>query len=790
MIASQPHYRWLTWRTLLGCVLVLLASAATSSAFLFGQLNNAVAALNKNKSVKVNGLAATSFGGPQTLLLIGNDQRTHTTTAPVLPHSNEMLLIRFDPDKPWISMISLPRELLTTIDCPRGGPVTTRLNYALTCGGFTTLISTIKQISGLGVNHVVMIDFDNFRKAVNEMGCVYATIDRRYYHVNVPGSQQYTQVNLEPGYQKLCGAQALQFVSFRHQDTSLIRDARDQSFLLAAKAEYGPTLIDNVTKFENIFGHLVQTDGSLKSIVGIEDLISTLIQSAGEPVRQVQVPVQLASTNPLAQSCSCVTLAYPDALDDAAHSFLYGGSSVSKAGAAVLARRLAVLATSKALKAKKKKHSKSSGAAANLANRLQLAPTTDLLAHARYQQNFISIPLEFPHVQLAGGVGPGLGYEIHRYRLKAPGGEAFPAYVVVFPVGLLGQYYDVQGTSWTTAPAFDSPTDEVSSGGTEYELWYQGQHIEQVAWFEHSAVYWVRNSLTQAVTNGQMLAIAEQTAPVSGVVPAARRAVNLHVGKAKGIQALGISSSSDSGLDEVGWVGGLMAILLMPLAMFGVFRGRRDVVTLRGRTIAAINRAVELETHLTTALRPGGARLAMAGLGRLQPLPLGPTASDRARERAAQRASGILSGPSRTTYTAGASLRRRLLIGAAVVIVLIVGLWRLASGGSTPVQPVVRHHAPSNRVTVEVAVLNAVTVQGAAAELGKELQADHVHVGTLANLGSGPPIGLTVLYAPGDEHQADLVAKLLSSQGPSVNPIDPAAQAAAGASAKVVVVIP
>jgi hypothetical protein len=93
-------------------------------------------------------------------------------------------------------------------------------------------------------------------------------------------------------------------------------------------------------------------------------------------------------------------------------------------------------------------------------------------------------------------------------------------------------------------------------------------------------------------------------------------------------------------------------------------------------------------------------------------------------------------------------------------------------------------------VTVEVAVLNAGTVQGAAAELGKELQADHVHVGTLANLGSGPPIGLTVLYAPGDEHQADLVAKLLSSQGPSVNPIDPAAQAAAGASAKVVVVIP
>ena len=61
-----------------------------------------------------------------------------------------------------------------------------------------------------------------------EAVAVYSTVDRRYYHVNVPGGEQYFEVNLQPGYQRLCGTESLQFVSYRHGDTSLVRDARDE----------------------------------------------------------------------------------------------------------------------------------------------------------------------------------------------------------------------------------------------------------------------------------------------------------------------------------------------------------------------------------------------------------------------------------------------------------------------------------------------------------------------------------------------------------------------------------
>ena len=164
-------------RVLLGCLIVLACATGTSAVFWSGELNTLRDYLSINPSLKVGGaLAPTGFGGAQTLLLVGNDQRKHTTTAPVLPHSNEMLLVRLDPSKPYISLMSIPRELQVTIHCPRGR-ATTRLNYALTCGGVATLVKTINQLTAVQINHVVEIDFNHFKRAIDDMGCVYSTVD-------------------------------------------------------------------------------------------------------------------------------------------------------------------------------------------------------------------------------------------------------------------------------------------------------------------------------------------------------------------------------------------------------------------------------------------------------------------------------------------------------------------------------------------------------------------------------------------------------------------------------------
>jgi hypothetical protein len=48
-------------------------------------------------------------------------------------------------------------------------------------------------------------------------------------------------------------------------------------------------------------------------------------------------------------------------------------------------------------------------------------------------------------------------------------------------------------------------------GGRTFEVFYTGSHIRLVAWRAGGAVYWLSNSLLQALSNQQMLAIAAST---------------------------------------------------------------------------------------------------------------------------------------------------------------------------------------------------------------------------------------------------------------------------------------
>lgn len=720
---------------------VVVAAAATTVVFVNAQVAQLTHAIGSSKSLVLsNGtLAPAPFGGPQTLLLIGNDQRLHTSTTPVVPHANEMLLVRIDPGKPWISMMSIPRELQVTFNPSCNGLTTTRLNAALMCGGINRVVSMIKQVTGLSVNHVVEIDFGNFVKAVNEMGCVYGTIDRRYFHVNRPGGPQYFQVNLQPGYQKLCGRQALQFVTYRHDDTSLERDARDQDFLLEVKQQYGPTLIDHIAKFENIFGHLVQTDASLHTQQGVQNLIGTLIQVASRPVRQVKFQANLG----VATNCACVTSS-PQQITESVNSFLYGtGIPPAKRTTVGLAKRVRASKTA-------------------TPDLVPVSATT--LANARAIARHLSFPLEVPPVKIDNGFG--YPTRFRSYTVPAPGGHNYPIYVAVFSTGLLGQYYDVQGTTWLTAPIFDSPTQSFKFAGRTYYVYYDGAHIKTVAWFANGAGYWVQNTLTLGLTNTQMLEVAERTAPVIGAAAGSVRKDVQH--QTAPPATVTVASAAPSPVQTVGEVGGFMAVLALVGGTLLLWRRHARVGDMRLAATRVSDHLIALEGQLTRIA--GGAPMpAAAGAGAGAGAVLG-SQSDRAVYR--QRGS--------VSTFALAALVAFVLAGGGVVVAVATGAAR----------PRPRPKASVSPVSAPVVVLNAGTTQGAAGKLARSLRAKHIDVLGASNLNSPAPGGYEVLYTVGSRVQAKLLAHVLQADSPIVAPADPAAQAAAGPRAKVIVVIP
>src|SRR5436305_1048712 len=107
------------------------------------------------------------------------------------------------------------------------------------------------------INHVIDINFAGFKALVDYLGCVYVQVDRRYYHSNdgLGVGQTYDEINIQPGYQKLCGNDALHYVRYRHTDTDLVRAARQQDFLRQIKNQVGAGgLVARRYAIEKIFG--------------------------------------------------------------------------------------------------------------------------------------------------------------------------------------------------------------------------------------------------------------------------------------------------------------------------------------------------------------------------------------------------------------------------------------------------------------------------------------------------------------------------------------------------------
>ncbi len=592
-MAPAPRRRRAALPLILGCLTVLLCSAGASATFVLEQVHTLRKDLSQNHALDLHSgdLAGAGWGDPETLLLVGDDQRTLTGafkhySHAVLPHSNEMLLVRIDPSKPYISMMSVPREMMVTIDPPHQAPTTTRFNYAYTAGGINLLVSTIKRVLKVPVNHVMVVTFARFQRAVDEMGCVYSTIDRRYYHVNVPGSDQYQEINLEPGYQDMCGADALQFVSYRHDDTSLVRDARDQSFLLDVKHQYGATLSDNIGKFERIFGQAVQTDPGLHSTTQLLNLIGTLVSSSGRAVRQVPFQVDLTPTDPRAIACNCVTSS-PEQISASVHAFLHGAAVIPRGSTAAAAHSV---------------HSKKAVAKLPLT-----ASGTSGVAEARGEAQKLQFTYEYPRVQDRGGSA--IPVLLRNYIIHAPGRVRYPIYVAVFSAGALGQYYDVQGTTWTHAPILRNPQQTVQIGGRSYRLFYSGQHLDVVGWFAHGAAYWVRNTLNDSMPNGELLAIAEQTAPL-GVTPApsagsSGSGVSLKAAARPHPVATPIPKANPT--DTLGLLGALVGVLMLPFLAFIWLSRRREIRRLKARMDAGAQRHAELLTALAGAPAPTAA---------------------------------------------------------------------------------------------------------------------------------------------------------------------------------------
>jgi polyisoprenyl-teichoic acid--peptidoglycan teichoic acid transferase len=502
-----PSLWWGMWKRFLiaGVLIIALSGAATATVTLntvSGLAHDVFTKLNQIKTPQGLIKAPEYEGAPQTFLVLGSDRRSGSKNSEergATPHSDTILLVRFDPSQHQTSVLSIPRDLMVDIDTKRGVYAKEKINAAYTIGaklgginGASVLAAeTIKRevFPELTLNGIIDVNFSGFIKVVDTLGCAYVNVDHRYYNANVGSTEtDFTSINLQPGYQKLCYENALDYVRYRHTDSDFVRVARQQDFLRDLRQQISPSneisQIDTVAK---AVGHAIRSNFTASSSKLIE--LSKLVAfSQSRPLRQVKF---LSSNVDATFNGGSYVISTPELEKKTLANFISGGE------------QLHLPSSKPASHHHSSKHSPHHNTGTSAAS-LNLFPTTST-GEAEAVKAGLEVPFHvlYPTLQ----TGEAAQQVVRPYVLRDEHGRLHHAYVVVWQQNQIGGYYDFEGSDWLTPPLF-AHSHNATINGQEYKIVDDGAHIHVVGWRVGKVLYWLTNTLLEELSNSQMLAIA------------------------------------------------------------------------------------------------------------------------------------------------------------------------------------------------------------------------------------------------------------------------------------------
>jgi polyisoprenyl-teichoic acid--peptidoglycan teichoic acid transferase len=303
-------------RLLVGCSL-LLAFLVVATTAGYGYVHYR---FNQIRSVKVPGLHKSSSGRPFNLLVVGSDSRESLDPADgrrygdVGGQRNDVtLVVRVEPARGRISMLSIPRDLVV----PIAGGAENRINAALT-GGPGQLVQTVEQNFGIPINHYMLIDFDGFRAIVDALGGIDV-------HFPYPSRDAKSGLDVrEAGCRHLNGGRALALARSRyfsyqvdgvwHSDpwADLGRIRRQQAFLQALLKTALAKGLTNPVRANAFVGSLVHevTKDSALRVYEVIRTAAAFRSFSPSKLATYTLPVNVATNHPLGD---VLLLKQPDA---------------------------------------------------------------------------------------------------------------------------------------------------------------------------------------------------------------------------------------------------------------------------------------------------------------------------------------------------------------------------------------------------------------------------------------------------------------------------------------------
>lgn len=241
-------------------------------------------------------------GEPINILVLGSDTRENQGNgfggSDYLgsERADVTILVHLSGDREWATAVSIPRDTWVDMpDCTRDdGTIAPgysgKFNESLSRGGPACVVKTVEQITGVFIDHFMIVDFQGFKDIVQAVGGVKVCVDE-------PISDDKAKLYLDAGTHVLTGQQAIAFVRARYSvgdgsDLSRIRRQQDFMASLVRSVTSAGTLL-NPIKLVNLIqavANSLTTDPELGSLDGMKNLAFNLQNLGPADVRFITAP--------------------------------------------------------------------------------------------------------------------------------------------------------------------------------------------------------------------------------------------------------------------------------------------------------------------------------------------------------------------------------------------------------------------------------------------------------------------------------------------------------------------
>jgi LCP family protein required for cell wall assembly len=170
------------------------------------------------------------------ILMLGTDSRDQEALErmvesgwePGAMRSDTIMVLHVSADRDEASLVSIPRDTWT--DVPGYGP--NKINAAFSYGGPKLALDTVREFTGIGIDHVAIVDWDGFKDITTAIGGVDVQVPE-----NITSSSG--RLLWVRGTTHLVGVEALAYVRQRHDlpNGDFDRVARQQNFLRAVMSK-------------------------------------------------------------------------------------------------------------------------------------------------------------------------------------------------------------------------------------------------------------------------------------------------------------------------------------------------------------------------------------------------------------------------------------------------------------------------------------------------------------------------------------------------------------------------